>query len=211
MTNWPKIHLLEARLSWWRGKLNYRQAKLSEYAADVARSRKFHHPDALKRAEEGTHKWGPLVGEAAREVHALADAIHKLRPASPVPAGEGVCTPLTRWNPSRRPIANWIARELYDAVDHHGAQGVVTSGLRTFAKQKELWEIFQRGGNVAAEPGHSNHEGFDYNATNGKRGAVDWESADSLNAALVRKPSHKLLWAETHGLADHPHFSATGH
>lgn len=214
MTNWPKIHVLEARLRWWRGKLDYRQHKLSEYAAGVARSKKMHHPDALKRAEEGTRKWGPLVGEAALEVHALADAIHKLRPASPVPAGEGVCTPRTSWNPSRRPIANWIARELYDAVDNRGARGVVTSGLRTFAKQKELYEIYERGGNIAAKPGQSNHEGWNYaepGHSGGKAGAVDWEPAENLNAALVRKPSHKLLWAETHGLADHPHFSATGH
>lgn len=209
LTDWPKIRLLEARLSWWRRKYEYRHREVVQWAAGVERSKKDHHPDALHNAENELKKWGPLEGEAAKECHALAEAIRRLKPPSPVPAGEGICVPATSWNPYRRKLANWIARELYDAVDHHGAHGVVTSGLRTYAEQARLYEIYQHGGNVAAPPGHSNHEGYDYNSA--KSGAVDWEPAESLNAALVSKPSHKLLWAETHGLADHPHFSKNGH
>jgi hypothetical protein len=209
VTNHAKLLLLEARLRWWRAKYNFRHKKRVEYAAKVENNKKHfpNHHQALKEAEAGVRKWGPLEGEAAKECHALAEAIHKLRPPSPVPAGEGTCVPKTSWNPFRRTVARWIARELYDAVDNHGAQGQVNSGVRTRAEQTRLWEIFQHGGNVAARPGQSNHEGWDYREL---RGAVDWESAESLNAALLRKPSHKLLWAETHGLADHPHFSATG-
>lgn len=213
MTNWPKIHLLEARLRWWRAKYDFRHKKLLDYGRKVANNKAHFpsHKQALRDAEAGVRKWGPLEGEAAKEVHALAAAIHKLRPVQTdgIPnTGEGICVPKTAWNPFRKQLANWIAREIRDAVAH-GAQGHANSGLRTFAEQKRLWEIFQHGGNVAAEPGHSNHEGFDYNSA--KSGAVDWEPAESLNAALVRKPSHKLLWAETHGLADHPHFSKNGH
>lgn len=210
MTNWPKIRLLEARLRWWRDKYNKRHQKLLEYAAKVQNNKKHFptHHDALKEAEAGVKKWGPLEGEAAKEVHALADAIHKLRPSSPVPAGEGTCVPQTSWNPYRRHIANWIARELYDAVAH-GAQGVVTSGLRTYAEQARLYEIYQHGGNIAARPGQSNHEGYIYSHL--QSGAVDWSDPSSLAAALKRKGNAKLLWAEEHGLRDTVHFSKTGH
>lgn len=214
MTNWPLIHLCEARMYFHRRKYEYDNARLIEHQAEVERSKKAHHPEAQKRAELLVQKWGPLVGNEAREIHKYAAKIAELRPKSPGPAGEGTCVPKTSWNPFRRTLANWIARELYDAVDNHGARGQVNSGLRTYAEQARLYEIYRHGGNIAAPPGQSNHEGWDYDdpaRSGGKSGAVDWEPAESLNAALVSKPSHKLLWAETHGLSDHPHFSKTGH
>lgn len=204
-----KLKLLQARLSWWRAKYRYRHKKLLEYAAKVKNNREHFpsHREALAKAEAGEHKWGTLEGEAARECHRYAAAIHKLRPPSPVPPGEGVCVPQASWNPYRRKLANWIAREIFDAVNNHGASGVVTSGLRTYAEQKRLYEIYQHGGNIAARPGQSNHEGYDYTQ---RKGAVDWSNPTSLNRALHAKGSHKLLWAEEHGLADTVHFSATG-
>jgi hypothetical protein len=215
MTNWPKIHLLEGRLAWWRRKYSYRHGKLVSYGRKVENNKKHYpnHKAALKAAEEGVRKWGPLEGEAAKEVHSLADAIHKLRPVQTdgIPnSGEGICVPKTAWNPYRREIANWIARELRDAVNNHGARGVVTSGLRTFAEQKRLWELYEyHGGNIAARPGQSNHEGYVYSHV--QSGAVDWSDPSSLAAALRRKGNAKLLWAEEHGLRDTVHFSKTGH
>lgn len=205
MSKAAKLKLLEARLLWWRGKYNFRHKKLAEYAADVARSKKDKHPEALKRAEGLVRKWGPLEGEAAREIHALAVAIAKLHPKPTAPSGEGWSVPQTSWNPNRRKIANWIVRELTWAHDH-GWSGFVTSGLRTFAEQKALYELFLRGGNIAAKPGESNHEGYVY-----PRGAIDTPQAEQLNRVLVTNRAHKLLWAETHGLADFVHFSGTGH
>jgi len=214
MTNWPAIHAKEALLALWRRRYGYRHKKLSEYVAKVENNKKHfpNHKGALKAAEDGVRKWGPKEGEAARKIHQLAAEIHKLRPVQTdgIPnSGEGICVPKTAWNPYRRELANWIARELRDAVNSHGARGVVTSGLRTYQKQKELWELYKyHGGNVAAEPGKSNHEGYDYRE---HRGAVDWSEPESLNRALHAKPSgHKLLWAMEHGLIDTVHFSATG-
>lgn len=206
MTNWPLIHALEARLRFARGKYDYRHHKLLEYETKARISRQMGHHQALAEAEAGERKWGQLEGAEAKVVHRLAARIHQLRPVSPVPPGEGTCVPKTAWNPYRRTLANWIAREIYDAVNNHGAQGVVNSGLRTYAEQARLYWIYQHGGNIAAPPGSSNHEGYVY-----ARGAVDWSDPESLNRALGHKASPKLKWAETHGLADWPHFSGTGH
>lgn len=223
MTNWPKIHLLEARLAWWRRKYAYRHKKRVEYAGKVENNKKHfpNHKAALKAAEEGVRKWGPLEGEAAKQVHALADAIHKLRPVQTdgIPnSGEGVCTPKTAWNPYRRRMANWIARELRDAW-HYEQGWVVTSGLRTYSEQEYLYHKYKyEGGNVAAHPGESNHEGWDYvepSRSGDKSGAADVEPAELLASALRQKRAAghttRLLWAEEHGLADKPHFSRTGH
>lgn len=209
------IRLLKARYWFWRHKYDYRHKKRLEYSAKVARNKKHFpsHKDALRKAEAGEHKWGALEGEAAKEVHRYADVLHKLQPPSPVPAGEGSFVPQTWWNPYRRRVANWIARELYDAVEHFGAQGHVNSGERSRAEQEHLYWLYKHGGNVAAPPGYSNHEGNNYHDV--KSGAVDWESAESLAAALRRKRAAgkdtKLLWAMEHGLYDHPHFSKNGH
>lgn len=211
MTNWPLIHLCEARMHFHRRKYNYAHNLRVESDGKV-RNNKQHFPshhDALKKAEEGVHKWGKIEGEQAKEVHRYAAKIAELRPKPQVPAGEGTCVPKTSWNPYRRTIASWIARELYDAVDNHGARGVVTSGLRTYAEQARLYEIYQHGGNIAARPGQSNHEGYVYSHV--QSGAVDWSDPSSLAAALRRKGNTKLLWAEEHGLRDTVHFSKTGH
>jgi hypothetical protein len=210
MTNWPLIHLCEVRMAFHRRKYNYAHARRIEHQAEVNNNKKHfpNHHDALALAESLVHKWGTIEGEQAREVHRYADKIHQLRPASPVPEGEGTCVPKTAWNPYRRTIANWIARELYDAVAG-GAEGYVTSGLRTYTEQAHLYWLSQHGGNIAARPGESNHEGYVYSAA--KSGAVDWWNPSSLARALRRKSHTKLLWAEEHGLADTVHFSKTGH
>src|SRR5882762_500003 len=132
MTNWPLIHLCEARMYFHRRKYDYALHKRLDYQAKVENNKRHFpsHHDALKKAEEGVAKWGKIEGAEAREVHRYAAKIAQLRPKSPVPQGEGTTVPKTAWNPYRRRIANWIARELYDAVEHFGARGVVTSGER---------------------------------------------------------------------------------
>lgn len=220
MTNWPKIHLNEARGAWWRKRYNGRKAKFDEYDADVHRSERLRHPEARKRAEGLRAKWAKLMGEAAREVHKYAEAVARERPkeSDGIPAGEGICIPKTAWNPYRRRMANWIARELRDAWEIE--QGwAVTSGLRDYSEQEYLYHKYKyEGGNIAAPPGESNHEGWDYaepSRSGGKSGAADVEPAERLASALRQKRAKgrptRLLWAEEHGLADHPHFSRTGH
>lgn len=207
MTNWPLIHVLEARLSAWRWKYGYRHGKLVEYSAKVANNRKNFptHRDALAKAEAGERKWGPLVGQAAKECHLLAERIHKLKPPPPAgPVGEGVTIPATVWNPFRRKIANWIVREL-EWAHAHGAVFTITSGLRTYAEQAVLYQRYLNGGNIAAKPGESNHEGFLY-----PRGAIDTADPIALDHVLRTKPNRKLIYAESVGLADTVHFSGTG-
>lgn len=80
MVNWVKIRLLESRLSWWRSKYDYRKKKFDEYRTEAQISEKMHHPVALGRAKAGMQKWGPIVGEAAREVNKYVSAIAKLKP-----------------------------------------------------------------------------------------------------------------------------------
>jgi hypothetical protein len=221
MTNWPKIHLLEARLLWHRRKARYRHRMVERWKITGDRAYYWHQKHMkegkpqlaavndreIVAARKSIDKWKKLLAPELAACHRLEVAIKALRPKPPaVPQGEGVCVPQTTWNPYRRKLANWIARELYDAVKH-GAQGVVTSGVRTYAEQKALYENYLRGGNIAARPGSSNHEGWDYRL---RKGAVDWSEPESLWSALNRKPSHKLIWAEHVGLRDTVHFSSTG-
>lgn len=221
MTNWPLIHLCEARMYFHRRKYEYDNARLVEHQGEVARSKKAHHPEAQKRAEVLVQKWGPLVGHEAREIHKYAAKIAELRPkdTSGIPqSGEGICTPKTAWNPYRRRMANWIARELRDAwLIEQG--WYVTSGLRTYTEQEYLYHKYKyEGGNIAAKPGESNHEGWDYaepSRSDDKSGAADVEPAERLASALRQKRAKghitRLLWAEENGLDDKPHFSRTGH
>jgi hypothetical protein len=204
MVDWAQIHLDEARGAWWRAKYEYRKRQLDTWEARVNLSKKLKHPDAQHNAEGEVRKWGPLAGEAAREVHKYAEAVARLKPKPVGPTGEGWTVPQTVWNPYRRKIANWITRELIWAHEH-GWNGVITSGIRTYAEQKVLYERYLNGGNIAAPPGQSNHEGYDYT-----RGAIDTPEAAQLNAVLDKNPHRKLLWAETHGLNDFVHFSGTG-
>jgi hypothetical protein len=215
MGNKAKLKMLEARLAWHRGKYNYRKRKMEGWQQSEKRGeywldqhRKKHNAKGAEsanasiiRARAGVYKWGKLVSEEAKEINKLKPAIAKLKP-KPVKKAEGFSTPRARWNPSERPIANWIIPELEWAAAH-GWTGYVTSGYRSYQKQKELYELYQRGGNIAARPGQSNHEGYEF-----PKGAVDVTNYNQFNAVLSKKPGHKLRWGIV--IADYVHFSGTG-
>lgn len=93
-------------------------------------------------------------------------------------------------------VAAWIAPALrYGRT--HGWKGQVTSGFRSYADQKR---IYDSGVRPAAKPGTSNHEGADF-----PRGAVDVSDAAQLAEILRRSPyGRKLIYA---GAKDPVHFS----
>lgn len=93
-------------------------------------------------------------------------------------------------------VAGWIAPILQYAKAH-GWTGSVTSGFRSFAEQKR---IYDSGVRPAAVPGTSNHEGTQY-----PRGAVDVTDAKQLAQIIARSPYRgRLVWA---GAKDQVHFS----
>lgn len=74
-------------------------------------------------------------------------------------------------------------KRMQDAARAAGVVFQVNSAFRTMAQQMTLWQAYLAGGNLAAEPGFSNHQ-------NGI--AVDIESAGGTNAAF------KWLTANAH-------------
>ncbi len=79
----------------------------------------------------------------------------------------------------------------------HGWHGTVSSGYRSFAEQKQ---IYDSGVRPAAIPGQSNHEGSEF-----PRGAVDVTQSQELANILRNSPYAKTLeWA---GAQDPVHFS----
>ena len=94
------------------------------------------------------------------------------------------------------PLAAWIAPILAYARQQ-GWKGSVTSGFRSYAEQKR---IYDSGVRPAAVPGTSNHEGDVF-----PRGAVDVSDAQTLARILARSPYRgRLVWA---GSKDPVHFS----
>ena len=99
-------------------------------------------------------------------------------------------------DPSGRLVAGWI-EPILNWARGHGWHGSVTSGYRSFAEQKA---IYDSGVRPAAVPGTSNHEGTVY-----PRGAVDVSDASQLSSVLSRSPyASTLVWA---GSKDPVHFS----
>lgn len=99
-------------------------------------------------------------------------------------------------NYDAHPVAKWIVPILQYAAAH-GWTGTVSSGYRSYAQQKA---IYDSGVRPAAVPGTSNHEGNAY-----PRGAVDVTDASQLSAILERSPyASVLVWA---GGKDPVHFS----
>lgn len=91
-------------------------------------------------------------------------------------------------------VAEWIVQWL-EYGRAHGWSGRVTSGYRTYADQKR---IYDSGVRPAAKPGTSNHEQADFPG-----GAVDVTEAEQLSKIL--KAAHAPLeWA---GSKDPVHFS----
>lgn len=95
-----------------------------------------------------------------------------------------------------KPVALWIIPYLSWARKH-GWSGSVTSGYRSYADQKR---IYDSGVRPAAVPGSSNHEGSVF-----PRGAVDVSNATQLAQVLKKFPGPKLLVYA--GSKDPVHFS----
>jgi hypothetical protein len=98
-------------------------------------------------------------------------------------------------------VAGWIAPILQYARQH-GWTGQVTSGFRSYEKQKELWDNRANNSNPVAPPGTSNHEGSKF-----PRGAVDVDtaSAEQLSQILLQSPyAATLVYAAS---KDPVHFS----
>jgi len=112
----------------------------------------------------------------------------------------GASIPVAAWNPSRRPIANWIVPVLEWAFEN-GWTGTVTSGYRTYAEQAEL----NAAGDFSAPAGSSNHESTTYPG-----GAVDVSAPSLLLQVLVNYPGPEKLHGGVLGPIDPEHFSATG-
>lgn len=107
-------------------------------------------------------------------------------------------------------VATWI-EPIITYARKHGWKGKINSGYRSYESQKALYDRYIRSGfnnaYIAAKPGQSNHEGSEY-----PKGAVDVSDPVGFNKAIHGwSGKHKLVWAESVGLADTVHFSATGH
>lgn len=95
-----------------------------------------------------------------------------------------------------KPVAGWIA-PILEYARKHGWAGSVTSGFRSYADQKR---IYDSGVRPAARPGTSNHEGTKF-----PRGAVDVSDAQQLARIIQHSPyAHTLIYA---GGKDPVHFS----
>lgn len=93
-------------------------------------------------------------------------------------------------------VAKWIKPYLVYARKH-GWKGSITSGYRSEAEQRA---IYDSGVRPAAVPGTSNHEGDEF-----PRGAIDVSGAEELSKILENKPGGSALkWA---GSVDPVHFS----
>jgi hypothetical protein len=118
--------------------------------------------------------------------------------SGPTPAGTSI--PNTAWNPSHKPIANWIVPILRWAAAH-GWRGSVSSGYRSFAEQAQI----NAEGKFSAAAGSSNHEFANYPG-----GAVDVSDDYGLERVLSRYPRSPKLIGHKLGAIDPEHFSATG-
>jgi hypothetical protein len=82
----------------------------------------------------------------------------------------------------------------------HGWTGAISEGFRTYAKQKYFWDLYKSGkGNLAAEPGTSNHE---------KGQAVDITDPGGFARAMRSAPRNARLFANVPG--ENWHYSVTG-
>lgn len=113
----------------------------------------------------------------------------------------GIVTPKAGWNPSGKPVAEWIVPILQYAWNH-GWRGTVTSGYRSDAEQTAIYDSGVRPAAVPKSLGGSgsNHEGNAFPA-----GAVDVASASELSAILEKSPYANLLVYA--GAKDPVHFS----
>lgn len=79
-TDWTKIHLLEARLRWHKGKRDYRKRQLESWIIAGKRAHYWKNEKAILRAREEINKWKALLDPEELEVHRLEAAIRALKP-----------------------------------------------------------------------------------------------------------------------------------
>jgi hypothetical protein len=135
------------------------------------------------------------INQTAQPATPAATAKVPLPPAPKAAASTGApAKGLTQFG--GKTVAAWIAPILQYARAH-GWSGTVTSGYRSYAEQKA---IYDSGVRPAAVPGTSNHE-----MTAFPGGAVDVSNAQQLSSILQRSPyAQQLVWA---GSKDPVHFS----
>lgn len=92
--NWGKIHLLEGRLLWWRGKISYRRRELGKWRITGDRAHYWQdkhikegntkaaavNQKQIEECRKEIGKWADLVNEAEHEIHALERVIRELKP-----------------------------------------------------------------------------------------------------------------------------------
>lgn len=182
----------------------YQAARRASIAGNFLKSAETSDPYTPKGVNTGLGAGNPLVGmlgtktpnpadymQAHTTLQSVAQTAQPGVSVSPHPATKGGLSTFTG-----KPVAAWIAPILAYARAH-GWGGAVTSGYRSYAQQKA---IYDSGVRPAAVPGSSNHE-----MTAFPGGAVDVSNASQLSAILQRSPYAKtLVWA---GAKDPVHFS----
>ena len=84
-----------------------------------------------------------------------------------------------------------------EAARRDGVHLTVVSGFRTYAEQKELYRLYRAGrGNLAAKPGHSNHQnGWALDLNHRGPGVYRWLTRNGARFGFRRTvPSEKWHW-----------------
>lgn len=99
-----------------------------------------------------------------------------------------------------KPVARRTAeafKRMRDAARRDGVTLRVNSGFRTYEEQAELYRLYRAGrGNLAAEPGHSNHQnGLALDLNTADRGVYRWLTRNARRFGFRRTvPSEKWHW-----------------
>lgn len=102
MTDWGKIHLLEGRLTWHRGKAHYRRQQLEKWQNAGRKAHKRNDARGINTARAEIRKWKALLDPEALEVFRLERAINALRPKTQVYQAGGWVAPGERFRMQRQ-------------------------------------------------------------------------------------------------------------
>jgi len=99
-------------------------------------------------------------------------------------------------------------RAMIDAASSEGISVQVTSGFRTMADQQRLYDKYQAGdGNLAAQPGYSNHQNgiaVDFNVTASNGRVFEWMTKNAWRYGFIRTVSrerwHWEYWGDWNGV-----------